>query len=135
MRYIKVVGTISLKDRKGEPLKFGPPGGEQKPIDPISDHSFVLDYICRDPKLGRGYDGIRRALSLDNAFKNAMPGAEIIVDEADHKAALDVLREKEWADPLIGAQLLPFYTAWFEAKEEPSNRAAKGSHPSNAAVA
>lgn len=122
MKYVLVPSPVTLRS-KGMPIK-GPDGRE---LDPVTAHSFVIDYICSSQHLGKGYEGAKRASKLDRLFDGAAVESYIGVEDADHKAALQVIAAIEWRSPLIASQLLPFLDAWEHAPEKkPAEKSVNG---------
>jgi hypothetical protein len=70
-------------------------------------------------KLGIGYEANERIHTLIELFKNAKPGDDVCIDNADYEAVVKCIKTRVWQHTFVGAQFFPIEQAWIKASDKP----------------
>ena len=133
MKLVTVPAPIVPRTIDGKPFVISEEDGSKTEMGEVSMHRYLISYVVnetsivkdgatdqfvRELKIGRGYEGNKRARKLDKSFEGAATGSAVRVEDADWKVVKKIIEEKQWPSATFGSQFVDFEDAWMNAVEK-----------------
>lgn len=136
MKYVTIPALVAPRTLDGKAFQVTEEDGKKTQVPDTSLHRYLMTYVINEVdvvtntkgkeevvlKIGRGYEGNKRARKLDEAFKDALPGDVVAIEDEDFKTVKKIIEERIWPNSSFGMQFSLIEEAWMEASDKkPSN--------------
>lgn len=140
MKYIVVPAPIMLVNPVNKKaFQEQDEKGNLTELEPITMFSFLMRYVVNEQtptkdshgnasvesKIGKGFEGSRRAHKLHDLFENAKPSAIVGVEDGDYTVVKKIIEDRIWPLPMMGAQLFSMQEAWMKGENQDAEWFAK----------